>query len=347
MSHSDRPEPDPDAVHPALARRVGRTRAATWSGSLPAGGGPAPSSEPEPLHAAAPDAGCEPPTGREPLSETGPITETGPLEETGPITGTGPLTSPGSLIETGPLDGLGESDLGMVPVPATPPNPAHRGAWFAVAASGAVLGGLLLVTAALVHPPRSAEGTDPVGIPRGQDRTPPDARAFDPPALPRALPVVRSAPGPEAVPVLGPPVLQPPPSTAAETVQSAPAGGEAPPVAESPLPEPTFRAELVRFADPELVAARSGAYFDAIRAGDLRGAYAMTTGDLRKGGYEAFAAPYADARRIEIRGVHAASTGTETDLRITGADGDVLDQRRQLRFTAGSDPRMYADGPAG
>jgi len=308
MSHSARPEPEEPAIHPALARRVGRsrTRTTSWGGTL----GPAP--------AAADRAAGERP---------GPDPEE-PVEVTEPITG------------------LGESDLGLVPVAASPPRPSHRRAWFAVAGTGAVLGGLLLATATLVSPSEPIEGTDLTALPPDPVPPAPQARRVEPPSGLAALPDPAVLAQPAEVPVPLPRSAPPPAETAAAPAGPAPA--EPPPTTErAPLPEPTFRTELVRFADPELVAGRSGAYFAAIRDGDLRSAYEMSTGDLRAGGYAAFAEPYAGARRIEVRAVRAASTETVTDLRITRADGTVLDQRRRLRFTAGSDPRMYADDPAG
>ncbi|MBK0865856.1 hypothetical protein INP57_03455 [Saccharopolyspora sp. HNM0986] len=298
--------------HPALARRVGRgDRAVRWSGELASDGGKHRASAP-------PD---------DPLADTD------------------------------PTGGLHKFDLGMVPASVTPPRSSRRAAWFAVAASGAALGGLLLVMANAVGPSESIDGLQLPGMPRfrGYPELQPDrplplaslpAEAVVPPSAsdprPQSVPLPQRPQHQHEPPAPGTPaVAAPPVAPPADDAEPAPAP------AEPTTPETTFRNELLTLADPQLVAERSGEYFAAISSGDLPSAYSMTTGALRNDGYEAFAARYDRAESVEVVAVTAASSGTVTDLRIKRPDGSVHEQQRRLRFTAGSDPRMFADEPAG
>lgn len=264
--------------------------------------------------------------------------------------------------DTTPVGGLHKFDLGMVPASVTPPRSSRRAAWFAVASSGAAFGGLLLVATTLVGPTTSIEGLQLPGMPRATHfPAPAPERVIAGPSAP-AEPSPTSAPGhpprpagaplPPPFPHLPPAPAERPAAVAAPESSAAPAPAPEPPGAAapeqsstvpSPSPSISYRGELLTLTDPRTVAARSGNYFAAVRGGDLRAAYAMTTGRLHDGGFAAFAAPYRDAASIEVLDVSASSSSTVTTLRITGADGAVSQQQRRLRFTSGDDPRIYAD----
>ncbi|MEU6129311.1 hypothetical protein ABZ805_09080 [Saccharopolyspora sp. NPDC047091] len=279
-----------------------------------------------------------------------------------------PAAAPGTdpLSDTTPVGGLHKFDLGMVPASVTPPRSSRRAAWFAVLSAGAVLSGLLLIATTLVSPTTSI---DALQLPRMPRATQFPAPAPEPharhPHTQRPDALADRVPGPGIAPPPGP--AQPeapgaadlPPAPAPEHGAPGPVPGagdypapvdEAPEAAPQAPPRPpapvTYRDELLSFADPQLVAARSADYFGAISSHDLAGAYAGTTGRLRAAGFDAFAERYRDAAAVEVLSVSATSASTVTTLRITGADGSVREQQRRLRFTPGANPRVYADDAA-
>lgn len=121
--------------------------------------------------------------------------------------------------------------------------------------------------------------------------------------------------------------------------ESTPPPSSAPPSSEPPRE----LALLAGFPDRDEIRQRSADYFSAVTSGDLRSAYAMTTGDLRAEGFGAFAARYADAASIEVVDSTVNWDSTFTTLRITRENGTELTQRRRLEFTSGDDPRVEAD----
>ncbi|MCA1190162.1 MULTISPECIES: hypothetical protein [unclassified Saccharopolyspora] len=328
----------------------------SWGGLIEQ---PAPGAGPHRIRAisaCAADAGAH-----DPFADTGPLPAVAPT--TGAAIGAAPA-EPGTdpLSDTVPVGGLHKFDLGMVPASVTPPRSSRRAAWFAVASAGAAFGGLLLVATALVTPTTSIEGLRPPNMPRAThfpspapephadgpdllaDRAPTSGLVPPPPGPPR-----QQAPGavdhpPGRAPADGPPDSAPGASEPGGEVSTEPAAAPpAPPRQSAPV---TYRDELLTFTDPRLVAARSEHYFDAVRAHDLAGAYAGTTGRLRAAGFAAFAERYRDAAAVEVLSVSATSSSTVTTLRITRTDGSVAEQQRRLRFTSGSDPRVYADDVA-
>ncbi|GAB3295386.1 hypothetical protein [Parasphingorhabdus pacifica] len=239
-------------------------------------------------------------------------------------------------------EGLRKFDLGTVPASVTPPRTWRRAAWFAIASSGAVLGSLALVTMLIEDQPRD-ENLDLPGVPRGEH-------------LAMLTPSSSSLPDPfeaiELVPKAATTTTEPTEQPGHSTTPAPPPGTDRP--GESALPPspsttrteppPTSEAfELVTLADPDVVARRSDEYFSHVRAGDLRSAYALTTGALREEGYERFAARYADIESMEITEVHTSSSKTVTTLRIERPDGSTETQRRELRFTSGEDPLVRSD----
>ncbi len=338
----------------------GSSRSISWGGLIEQ---PAPGAGPHRIRAVS---ACSADTGRFDFPGTGPLP---PLRSAVSVSAAEPPEAPAEdppgtdpFSDTAPVGGLHKFDLGMVPASVTPPRSSRRAAWFAVASSGAVFSGLLLVAATLVGPTTSIEGLQLPGMPRATQfpDAAPERLVAEPPAPsvrpststsvhpPRQgeppFPLNHPLPGPVHSAAVSP--TEAPPSATGESP-----AGVAPPLEPSstePRPSPmiTYRDELLTLTDPQVVAARSGDYFAAVRSGDLQAAYAMTTGRLRDGGFAAFAARYPDAASIEVLWVSAASSSTVTTLRITSADGEVSEQRRRLRFTSGEEPRIYADDAA-
>jgi hypothetical protein len=278
-----------------------------------------------------------------------------PPRETRSVPGQDPLS------DTTPAGGLHKFDLGMVPASVTPPRSSRRAAWFAIASSAAAFGGLVFAMSALVGSSPSLQGLDLPSMPRGRvypplvDAPPLTAHdlgrveAFRPPApMPSehhqdgALAFGRPdadlpgeheqpAPGEDTVPGVGHPGDAG--SGTSSPVETAPPAS--PPTTEAP--------QLLALSSPEAVKQRSREYYAAISQGDLAAAYSMTTGSLRAEGYDSFAERYADAASIEVTRVYVAPSRTVTSLRIVRHDGEVVHQRRELRFTLGDDPRIQAD----
>lgn len=247
------------------------------------------------------------------------------------------------LVDTAPVGGLHKFDLGMVPASVTPPRSWRQAAWFAIASSAAALGGLVLVTSMLAGTTR-IDGMDlPTGpIPRGGEY---------PPLLPdddrdRYF-LVGDPTRPEAVRPTGSVLAAPPPTDAAgpppdpgTTAVPRPTGS-ADPTPTTTRPRTTEMPQLLSFTDTEGMKQRSDDYYAAIRRGDLRSAYELTTGKLKDEGYEAFAARYSGS--VEVVDVYVTPTSTVHTLRVTGTDGSVQTQRRELRYARGEKPLINSD----
>ncbi|MER6991107.1 hypothetical protein ABT337_16980 [Saccharopolyspora hirsuta] len=256
------------------------------------------------------------------------------------------------MVDTAPVGGLHKFDLGMVPASVTPPRSWRQAAWFAIASSAAALGGLVLVTSMLASSTTKVEGLDLPGMPRGGEYPPllPDGdrdRYFltGDPTRPEAvrptgsvLPVAPTsgaapAPGTSAVPGL--------PDEGTGT----PGTGTADPTPPTTTTRPrtTEMPQLLSFTDTEGMKQRSDDYYAAIARGDLRSAYALTTGRLRDEGYESFAARYSGAESVEVVDVYVTPTSTVHTLRMTAPDGSVQTQRRELRYARGEKPLINSD----
>jgi hypothetical protein len=251
------------------------------------------------------------------------------------------------LVDTMPVGGLHKFDLGMVPASVTPPRTWRQAAWFAIASSAAALGGLVFATSLLAHGSKTIEGLDLPSMPRGGDYY-----SLVPPSDPYFL--SGDPTRPEAVRVTGSVQLLPPmtvparfpsrPSTAGGAIPDAPGSPTA-----STAATPTSRtrtsevSQMLWFTDTEAIKRRGAEYYAAIGRGDLREAYALTTGPVRAGGYEAFAARYSHAWSVEVVEVYAMPTSTVHTLRLTGADGSVQTQRRELRYVLDDEPLITSD----
>ncbi|MER7077969.1 hypothetical protein SAMN02982929_06109 [Saccharopolyspora kobensis] len=248
------------------------------------------------------------------------------------------------LVDTAPVGGLHKFDLGMVPASVTPPRSWRKAAWFAIASSAAALGGLVLVTSMLSGTTR-IDGLDlPTGpMPRGGEYPPllPDDerdRYFltGDPTRPQAVrPTGSVLPEPPSDAV-GPP---PAPGTATTPRPS----GSARPTPTTTRPRTTEMPQLLSFTDTDGMKRRSDDYYAAIGRGDLRAAYALTTGQLAEEGYEAFAARYSGADSIEVVDVYVTPTTTVHTLRVTDPDGSVRSERRELRYARGEQPLINSD----
>ncbi|WP_433870217.1 hypothetical protein [Saccharopolyspora sp. CA-218241] len=141
-------------------------------------------------------------------------------------------------------DGLHAFNLGMVPASVTPPRTWRHAAWFAITASAASLGGLLVATTMLVGGGHTIDGLQLPSMPRGGEY-PPLLRRTDaptPPAAPdssdRAPAAVRGeSAGPSRGPVPAPPATSRPPGTA-----TTPSPAPPPPAVPPPAPSPAATA---------------------------------------------------------------------------------------------------------
>ena len=328
---------------------TGRTTG--WSGRLdwppPA---PTHAPAPSPVHAPAPGRHRKPDTGAAGLVV--PAQRVGP-EDSSPRVVIDPLT------DTAPVGGLHKFDLGMVPASVTPPPSWRRAAWFAIGSSAAALGGLMFATTLLANHSTDIEGLELPSMPRG-GQYPPLLR--DPyfltgdPTRPSAADGSSSAPTSAVSPnqlVAGPmPTRTPEPAAPGEdsdddadpgTPGSGAPGTNPPPHPSTP---PTTEApQLLQLTDTDAMQQRGEQYYAAISAGDLPGAYAMTTGDLRAEGYESFASRYSHATRVEVVQVYVTPTSTAHTLRLTLPDGSVVTERRVLRYEMADSPMITADDP--
>lgn len=249
-----------------------------------------------------------------------------------------PVTDP--LADSGPAaSGLRTFDLGMVPASVTPPRSWRYAAWFAVASSAAAFSGVVFATSALVNQSPPHQGPNVAPIPHGMDypplrtperdyltadRTRPDASR---PVLPSTRHWQRPVGG-RIMPVR-------PPASAPGHRDPGPDQPPAPPTRHSP--------HLLWLQNNAKANQRGDQYFGALASGQLREAYAMTTGALRDRGFESFAARYRDVSSIRVVDVYSEARRTITTLRVTHQDGSVVTQRHELWFTADRQPMINAD----
>ncbi|MEV0700818.1 hypothetical protein AB0I53_23315 [Saccharopolyspora sp. NPDC050389] len=255
------------------------------------------------------------------------------------------MTDP--LVDTMPVGGLHKFDLGMVPASVTPPRTWRQAAWFAIASSAAALGGLMFATTLLADGSTTIEGLELPSMPRGEY---PPVLPTDPyyltgdPTRPEAVRATGSVQPPQPLqplqPVTTPAGIPSPIGSAAPGAPGLPTSSITP---SSPSPTRTSEVPKLLFADTEPVKRRGQEYYAAIGRGDLRSAYALTTGSLRAEGYEAFAARYSGAESVEVVESYATPTSTLHTVRLTMADGTVQTQRRELRYTMEDEPLITSD----
>lgn len=223
-------------------------------------------------------------------------------------------------------EGLQKFDLGMTPASVTPPPTWRCAAWFTVVASAAALGGLILTSSMLVgysRPPREW-GLPQEPPPGGNSPSGASAQGF--PVL-QGKPVGRAGQARESAgfPMVG--------GVVPGNVPGLPPGI---PLVEPPRPDPSTT---------EAVRRRCEQYFAALRNGDLRGAYAMTSDSLHAAGFATFAVRYAAASSIEATEVTTEPGHAVASVRILWADGRVETQRRELWLSRGANPLILADNP--
>ncbi|GAB3677251.1 hypothetical protein [Saccharopolyspora tripterygii] len=268
------------------------------------------------------------------------------------------------LTDTAPVGGLHKFDLGMVPASVTPPPSWRRAAWFAIGSSAAALGGLMFATTLLANHTTSIEGLELPSMPRGGEypqlrdpyfltgdptrpsaadgsstsATPSSVSPNQLAAFPVPTPTRTPEPGGAVAPGEGSDEDEDP-----GTPGSGAPGTNPPPQPSKP---PTTEApQLLQLTDTDAMQQRGEQYYAAISAGDLPGAYAMTTGPLRAEGYESFASRYSHATRVEVVQVYVTPTSTAHTLRLTLPDGSVVTERRVLRYEMADSPMIASDEP--
>ncbi|WP_406688689.1 hypothetical protein REH65_20345 [Saccharopolyspora sp. ID03-671] len=307
-----------------------------WSGSLD---GPPPPPEPAP--------------GRHRKTDAGATWAPVPAQRTA-SEDSSPRLVIDPLIDTAPVGGLHKFDLGMVPASVTPPRSWRRAAWFAIASSVAALGGLVFATTLVSSHTTRIEGLDLPSMPRGGAYPPllrdPYFLTGDPtrPTTSGAAPRPPSSPNRLAAGPLPTGTATPDPGEeASDDLPEAP--GDGAPGADVPGPPTTSRPptteapQLLKLTDTEGMQRSSEQYYDAIAAGDLPGAYALTTGRLREEGYESFAARYSHATKVEVTEVYVTPTSTTHALRLTLPDGSQRTERRVLRYEMADRPLIASD----
>lgn len=271
---------------------------------------------------------------------------------------------------------LQKFDLGMVPASVTPPRTWRRAGWFAVLSSAATLGGIVLATAALAPKEPPHHTAEVPHMPRGHDYPRPAALS-DPSALGRCVPgpprrtrgssepsPAETTTSPESTnlralsPRSGDPNSPPGEGSAPHSAESGSRAPEPRPERQVPTSTgsasslPTTSESVTALAEQQYAGTTSWSrmrelterYFSDIAAGELRNAHGMTGGRLRRADFAEFAAPYADADRIEVVATTAAVDSTVTELRLERSGGTRTLHRR-LRFDE-ERHRVVADVPA-
>ncbi|GLZ42052.1 hypothetical protein [Actinokineospora sp. NBRC 105648] len=266
-----------------------------------------------------------------------------------PVIGTGP---------DGPATGLAKFDLGTIPASVTPPSSWRRAAWFAVTAAVMVVVGLTYAAVTLMSGPRRPDVIEalpglPSGLPLPFTDVAPERTVAPPPApesSARAVTATTTTPPPEALTAAS----EPPGTARAE---------EPGPTSESPSSEQTSEDPVARskpstatrstVVTPMLVVVpndatamgdRTEAYYRAVTH-DPDAAYALTSGQLRRGGQDQIAQRYAEVDRVEVQQlvIDPARARTRAVLRVVGKDGSVTTETRELTFSHGADPRITAE----
>ncbi|SDZ06072.1 hypothetical protein SAMN05216215_104475 [Saccharopolyspora shandongensis] len=273
-----------------------------------------------------------------------PVSRTSAVRPRRPAHSLGARLTTDPLVDTMPVGGLHKFDLGMVPASVTPPRTWRQAAWFAIASSAAALGGLMFATTLLAGGSTTIKGLELPSMPRGEY---PPVAPTDPyyltgdPTRPEAVRATGSVqplqPSPPLATSAGIPIQPNPIGSSAPGAPGLPTSGTTPTTSS-----PTRTPELL-FADTGPVKQRGEEYYAAIGRGDLRSAYALTTGSLHAEGYEAFAARYSRAKSVEVVESYATPTSTLHTVRLTMADGTVQTQRRELRYTMADEPLITSD----
>jgi hypothetical protein len=247
------------------------------------------------------------------------------------------LVEPESLVEQ-TVPGLRKFDLGTIPASVTPPKTWRTAALFAVFASLSVVGGLVFAAATLVGKPKNTETIDALpnfpSLPIFVESTPK-------PGPPRPT----GSRGPERSSLVAGPTRRPPASGKATLTALPTVPGTSLP--EPPPPPPVRQTTPKRaFAsnDPKEIGDRTEAFYRQV-TDDPTAAYAMTTGELRTQGEETFRERYADISSVRVRQINIdPNQGTTvSEVQVTKKDGSTFVERRRLKFTSGTNPKISSE----
>jgi hypothetical protein len=243
------------------------------------------------------------------------------------------------------VPGLRKFDLGTIPASVTPPRSWRRAAWFAVGASLFVVLGLVFAAASLVGRPKNTDTIDALpGYPSfpvffdsstepGPGVPPKPSSGTRSPERSTVAPTSlrRSAAG-------GPRVTMP-------RVPSVP-GGTSIEQPQPPVPPVRQTTPKRAFAtnDPKEIGDRTEAFYKQVTT-DPDAAYKMTTGEMRVQGEQAFKQRYSNIRSVEVRRINIdPNQGTTvSEVKITKKDGSTIVERRRLKFTSGSNPKISSE----
>jgi hypothetical protein len=246
------------------------------------------------------------------------------------------------------VPGLRKFDLGTIPASVTPPRSWRRAAWFAVGASVFVVAGLIFAASALMGRPHDPGGINALPgfptLPLFLDT--PLEMVTSTPVKPTA-----SSKRPEQQPQQPPrpSLTASPPRRPASSTPSATVTSVTPttPTSEQP-PQPPVRQTTPKRAfatnDPKEIGDRTEAFYKQVTA-DPDAAFAMTTGEMRLQGEDAFKQRYADIKSVEVKriGIDPNQGTTVSEVRITKKDGSTITERRRLKFTSGSNPKISSE----
>ena len=247
-----------------------------------------------------------------------------------------------------PLTGLRKFDLGTIPASVTPPSTWRSAAWFAVAASVAVVVGLAFAAFALVGKPNDWKTID--ALPGEPTKSlvivplPGDSATEDPDSSSRTTTSTspdrststsadggtQSGPGVTPTPTSGPP-----PSTGTSTTRP------------TTSPTRTTVGTYLQVADPMKMGDRTELYFAKV-TDDPAGAYALTTGQMRSEGKESIEQRYSDVSDVQVKEmtIDPQSSTTTSTIEVTRKDGTKTTEHRELSFSPGSDPKIADEAPA-
>jgi hypothetical protein len=239
------------------------------------------------------------------------------------------------------VPGLRKFDLGTIPASVTPPRTWRKAAWFAIGASLAVVTGLAFAAVSLVGNPKNTETIDalpaypsmPVFL--NEPTAPGTSGRLSPP----------SSRNPEKSSLASSPGRRPSsPKATAPGLPSAPGSVVRPEPPVSPPVRTTTPKRAFATNDPKEIGDRTEAFYKQVTA-DPGAAYAMTTGEMRLQGEQAFRERYSDIKSVQVRQINIdPNQGTTvSEVKVTKKDGSTFVERRRLKFTSGKDPKISSE----
>lgn len=252
---------------------------------------------------------------------------------------------PESLVEQ-TVPGLRKFDLGTVPASVTPPRSWRRAAWFAVAASVAVIVGLAFAASALMGAPRSPSTIDALpsypSMPFFAQTPTTDAPPTDAAKPTHTATSKHNEPLSNLAQTHHTMTASSPQATTTDSA-AVPSSPSAPPVYVPPVRETTPMFALA-MNNPKEIGDRTEAFYKSVIA-DPDTAYQMTTGQMRQQGEDGFKARYADISSIQVKRISIdPNQGTTlSEMTVTKKDGSTYTEVRRLRFTSGSNPKISSE----